>query len=251
LDHKLNIVDEILGELVRTQYLSSLDMTTGYHKIKMGLHDEYKTVFKSHHVHYQFRVMSFGLTNAPASFQCVMNSILEPYFRKFVMVFMNSILEPYFRKFVMVFIDDILICSADMLQHLEHWRLVFSTLRAHHFYLKRKKCLCQTSVTVFRPYYIQGWVSTDPTKTQAMVDWPVTPSITELRGFLGLTSYYSKFVRNYGVIAKPLLTTLLQRKRIWVWTEEAQQAFEKPKQAMTQTPVLTLPNFELPFCGGD
>jgi hypothetical protein len=119
------LVDEILDELVGTQYFSSLDMTSGYHHIRMGLEDEYKTAFKTHHGHYQFRVMPFGLTNAPASFECAMNSILEPYLR----------------KFLMVFIDDILIYSVDMNQHLEHLRLVFSTLRAHQFYLKRKKCV--------------------------------------------------------------------------------------------------------------
>jgi hypothetical protein len=204
------LVDEILGELVGTQYVSSLDMTTGYHQIRMGLHDLYKTAFKTHHGHYQFRVMSFGLTNAPTSFQCAMNSILEPYLR----------------KFVMVFIDDILIYIADMLQHLEHLRLVFSTLRAHQFYLKRKKCVFAKPELQYLGHIISKYeVSIDPTKTQAMVDWPVPSSITELGGFLGLTSFYSKFVRHYGAIANPL-TTLLQGKRICVWTEEARQAFK-------------------------
>jgi hypothetical protein len=160
---------------------------------------------------------------------------------------MNSILEPYLRKFVMVFIDDILIYSADLTQHLEHLRLVFSTLRAHQFYLKRKKCVFAKSELQYLGHIIsKDGVSTDPAKTQAMVDWPVPSSLTELRGFLGLTGYYRKFVRHYGAIAKPL-TTLLQGKKRWEWTKEAQQAFDKLKQAMIQTPVLALPDFELPF----
>jgi hypothetical protein len=225
------LVDDILDELVGTQYFSSLDMTAGYHQIRMGLEDEYKTTFKIHHGHYQFRVMPFGLTNAHASFQCAMNSILEPYLR----------------KFVMVFIDDILIYSADLTQHLEHLRLVFYTLRDHQFYLKRKKCVFAKSELQYLGHIIsKDGVSTDPAKTQAMVDWPVPSSLTELRGFLGLTGYYRKFVRHYGAIAKPL-TTLLQGKKRWEWTKEAQQAFDKLKQAMIQTPVLALPDFELPF----
>jgi hypothetical protein len=91
----------------------------------MGIDDEFKTAFKTHHGHYQFRVMPFGLTNAPASFQCAMNSILEPYLR----------------KFGMVFIDDILVYSPDLTTHLDHLRKVFTTLRHHQFYLKRKKCV--------------------------------------------------------------------------------------------------------------
>jgi hypothetical protein len=119
------LVDEILDELAGTQYFSSLDMTAEYHQIRMGEEDEHKTAFKTHHGHYQFRVMPFGLTNAPATFQCAMNSILEPFLR----------------KFVLVFIDDILIYSPTLQDHVQHLKQVFIVLRHHQFYLKRKKCV--------------------------------------------------------------------------------------------------------------
>ena len=100
-------------------------MTSGYHQVSMGEGEEYKAAFKTHHGHYQFKVVPFGLTNAPATFQCAMNMVLAPYLR----------------HFVMVFIDDILVYSPSWQSHLEHLRLVFEAMKSHQFYLKQKKCV--------------------------------------------------------------------------------------------------------------
>jgi hypothetical protein len=99
-------------------------MTSGYHHIRMGAEDEFKIAFKTHYVHYQFRAMPFGLTNALASSQYAINSVLESFLK----------------KFVMVFLDDILIYSSSLETHLQHIRLVLDKLREHQFYLKRRKC---------------------------------------------------------------------------------------------------------------
>ena len=120
----LPIIEEILDELHGAKYFTKLDMTAGYHQIRMLTEDEYKTAFKTHHGHFQFRVMPFGLTNAPATFQCLMNEVLQPFLR----------------QFVLVFLDDILIYSSSMAEHLLHLREVLSQLRAHQFYLKHSKC---------------------------------------------------------------------------------------------------------------
>ena len=174
----------------------------------MAESDEYKTAFKTHHGHFQFRVMPFGLTNAPATFQCAMNSVLDHFLR----------------KFAMVFIDDILIYSASWEEHMKHVRMVFEKLKEHQFYLKKSKCVFgRTQLTYLGHVISQRGVSTDPAKTLAMERWPIPTSISELRGFLGLTGYYRRFVKGYGVIAKPL-TKLLQHKE-FQWTDQAEMAF--------------------------
>jgi hypothetical protein len=192
--------------------------------------DEAKTAFKTHHGHFQFRVMPFGLSNAPATFQCVMNALFAPFLRKFVIVFLN----------------DILVYSPDWNTHLEHLTVVLCKLREAQFFAKLSKCeFGKTSIHYLGHIISDSGVSTDPEKTTVMQNWPVPLTATELRGFLGLTGYYRKFVRNYGLISKPL-TQLLTTKG-FAWTEQAAAAFHALKDAMVSTPVLALPNFTLPF----
>lgn len=226
----LPIVDELLDELAGTAFFSKLDLRSGYHQIRLVEQDEYKTSFKTHNGHYQFKVMPFGLATAPGTFQCVMNFILAPHNRKFVLVFM----------------DDILVFSKSWLEHLEHLSIMLSTLREHQLYANLSKCsFAQTKLEYLGHIISNKGVATDPAKTEAMVAWPVPTNLTELRGFLGLTGYYRKFVKGYEILAKPL-TALLQKKT-FQWTAEAQVAFEVLKEAMINTPVLALPDFSRQF----
>jgi hypothetical protein len=209
---------------------TSLDLKAGYHQVRMKDGEKYKTTFKTHSGHYQFKVMPFGLTNAPATFQCAMNSILAPFLR----------------KFALVFIDDILIYSPSLELHLLHLRQILSTLRTHQFYIKKSKCNFVQRKLVYLGHIISAeGVATDPSKTSAMLQWPFPTSVTEVRAFMGLTGYYRKFVRHYGIIAKPL-TSLLKKKQ-FQWNSDATTAFETLKQAMSSTPVLALPSFEESF----
>jgi len=209
------IIDEILDELAGTKYFTKLDMRSGYHQVRMKPEDEYKMAFKTHQGHYQFNVMPFGLTNAPATFQCIMNEVLAPFLM----------------KFVMVFLDDILIYSPDFDTHLHHLQLVLEKLSEHKLYMKASKCsFAQTQLEYLGHIISDAGVATNLVKIEAMIKWPVPTTVTELRGFLGLTGYYRKFVHHYGLIAYPL--TQLLRKKQFQWTT---------------TPVLALPNFAEQF----
>ncbi|XP_049355741.1 uncharacterized mitochondrial protein AtMg00860-like [Solanum verrucosum] len=159
---------------------------------------------------------------------------------------MNDIFRDHLRKFILVFFDDILIYSKDYASHLGHLKVVLDILKQNQLVINKKKCTFGQLKLEYLGHIISSeGVQVDPSKIDSMISWPSPRDIKSLRGFLGLTGYYKKFVKDYGKIVAPL--TDLLKKDAFSWGERAQQAFEALKLAMTQVPVLSMPNFSQPF----
>src|SRR5664279_3733861 len=180
-------INELFDQLKGASVFSKIDLRSGYHQLKIRKEDTPKTAFVTRYGLYEYTVMSFGLTNAPAYFMNLMNK-----------VFME-----FLDKFVVVFIDDILIYSKTEEDHEEHLRLVLEKLREHQLYAKFSKCAFWLKEVGFLGHVLSaGGVSMDPAKIQAVVNWKDPTNQTEVRAFLGLAGYYRKFVEGFSSIAR-------------------------------------------------
>jgi hypothetical protein len=196
----------------------------------MQASDIHKTTFTTYCGHYEYLVMPFGLTNAPAMFQALMNTLFKEYLQ----------------KLVLVFFDDILIYNNSMEEHKHHLIIVMEILKQNKLFLKESKCTFGTTHVEYLGHVIsQHGVSTDPSKIIAIKNWQTPATVTQLRSFLGLSSYYRWFISGYGQICWPPYDLLKKDSFSWTYTHTA--AFLQLKQSLTEAPVLALPDFTIPF----
>jgi len=174
--------------------------------------------------------MPFGLSNAPSTFMRVMNQIFRPFIG----------------KFVVVYFDDILIYSGSMEEHLQHLREVLMILRQEQFYAATKKCVFMTHQVLFLGYILsEEGIQVDESKVEAIRSWPQPKTITEVRSFHGLVSFYRRFIPHFSSVMAPVSYCMKDKK--FQWTDEATLAFEKIKTLLTTAPIPVLPNFQLLF----
>lgn len=221
----------IIDELAGARWFSRLDLRAGYHQIRLALGEEYKTVFQTHSGHWEYKVMPFGLTGAPATFLGAMNTTLCPLLR----------------KCVVVFFDDILVYSRSLPEHQQHLQVVLQLLRRDQWQVKLTKCSFNQQRIAYLGHVIdQNGVSSYPDKIAKVANWPTPQNSKEVRSFLGLAGYYRKFVHHFGIIARPLFN-LLKKHSIFTWNEETKTAFQLLKHKLVEAPVLQLPDFTKTF----
>ena len=215
-------IDDLFDQLQGSTVFSKIDLRSGYHQLRIKDEDIPKTAWYGH---YEFLVLSFGLTNAPASF----------------MDLMNRVFKDFLDKFVIVFIDDILIYSRSETEHEKHLRLVLQRLRDHKLYAKVSKCEFWLSQISFLGHVIsKEGILVDTSKIEVVKNWPRPSNVPEVRSFLGLVVYYRRFVEGFSRIAMPL-TELTRKKTKYVWSDRCENRFQELKRRLVTAPVPSLP----------
>ncbi|KAJ9505948.1 hypothetical protein QJQ45_002738 [Haematococcus lacustris] len=204
----------------RAQVFSKIDLRSGYLQIRVAEDDIPKTAFRTRYGHYEFTVLPFGLCNAPATFQQLMNDVFKPHLD----------------DFVLVYLDDILVFSKSAADHERHLHLTLSLLRQHQLCANLAKCAFWLDTVDFLGHIVSAaGIQPDPTKDKH-----------QLRSFLGTANYYRRLLHHHAHRVLPL-TDLLRDEQPWRWGEAEQRAFADIKAAMASSPVVRPPDFSLPF----
>jgi hypothetical protein len=224
-------IEDLFDQLRGANVFSKIDLRSGYHQLRIRPSDIPKTTFITKYVLYEYTIMSFGLTNAPAFFMNLMNS-----------VFMD-----YLDKLVVVFIDDILIYSQSEEEHVDHLKMVLQRLREHQLYAKLSKREFWIDEILFLGHIInRDGLAVDPKKVADILNWKAPIDVRGIKIFIGMVGYYRRFIEDFSKIARPM-TTLLANKVEFKWTLKCQEAFEALKEKLTTTPVLILPDVHKTF----
>jgi len=224
-------IQEMLNTLAGSQWFSTLDLASGYWQVLMDKQDREKTAFITKYGTYEFNVMPFGLCNAPATFQRLMDRVYKGIAW----------------KFVVVYLDDTNVFSKTFDEHLKHLKIVFQRIRDAGLKLNIEKCNFWMKSLPFLGHIIcEKGIAPDPTKIETVQKIQPPKNTTKLRSFLGLVGYYRQFIKNFSAIAQPL-NQLLHKDEPYYWGSKQQQAFEKLKEKLVTAPVLAYPDFSKRF----
>ena len=224
-------IDDTLDMHSGSKYFSTLDLASGYWQVPVAAEDKEKTAFSTHLGLFQFNRMPFGLCNAPSTFERLMEQVLKGLQW----------------QVCLLYLDDIIIFSKDITEHFHRLISVFERIRQANLRMKPKKChLFQPEVDYLGHVVSQFGVSTADDKVEKVLQWPTPTTAKEVRQFLGLTSYYRRFVKDYATLARPL-HHLTEKGRKFNWTSECATAFNSLRLALTSAPVLAYPCMEQEF----
>jgi hypothetical protein len=224
-------IEDALSRLEGSRYFSIMDMQSGYWQVEVRPEDREKTAFITPDGLYQFKVMPFGLSNAPATFQRMMDVLLSG-------LKWNTCL---------VYLDDIVVFSKTFSEHLSRLDEVLARIQRANLKLKISKCsFFATSLKVLG-YVVSGkGLSPDASKVLAVRNFPVPQNVKDVQSFLGFCTYYRRFICDFANIARPL-SDLTKKNNPFVWANEQQNSFEALKSALQSSPILGHPNYELPM----
>jgi dUTPase len=218
-------IDTSLHSFQGSTFFSTLDLKSGYWQVEVEQSDKEKTAFSTGEGLWQFRVMPFGLTNAPATFERLMEQVLTGL--------------PW--TVCLVYLDDIIVHANSFQEELRHLTEVLNRLRSANLKLNPKKCHLFQRKVIYLGYIVgQDGIETNPSKTRVIQDWPIPTNISELRSFVGLCSYYRRFVKDFAKTASPL-NKMLSKDVKFEWTNDCQIAWETLKHCLVTAPILSYP----------
>lgn len=224
-------INEILDQLGKAQYFTTLDLASGFWQIPLKKEDQEKTAFSTGYEHYMFTRMPQGLKNSPSTFQRLMNNVLSGI--QGIKCF--------------VYLDDIVIYGNSLQSHNEKMLEIFERLRIHKLQLHPDKCEFLHKEVIYLGHKIsENGVKPDPGKVEKVKEFPKPKNVKDIKSFTGLCNYYRRFIPNFSKIMEPL-TSLLRKNVTFKWESTQEESFEKMKELLTSEPLLQYPDFEKPF----
>lgn len=226
--YALPLISELMDRVRGAKIFTKLDLRGAYNLLRVRESDQWKTAFRCRYGHFEYRVMPFGLANAPASFQALINDVLRKHLD----------------DFVIAFLDDILIFSKNVSEHPNHVRQILQALSDANLFVKLEKCIFDAESVEFLGHIISSMgISMVKDRTNAILSWPLPKSQTELLSFLGFCNWYRKFIDHYSMITTEF-NYLLKKDNPYVWTPKHEVAFKLLKEAFRSDQVLHLFNQE-------